>query len=71
MFRVEDAALRQRISERLDALQRAHAGPDTLTPTLRLLDGRRRAEAPWMSPSLYVFVADTPLRRRAITPAGD
>lgn len=71
MFRVEDAALRQRVSERLDALQRSHAGPDTLTPTLRLLDGRRRAEAPWMSPSLYVFVADTPLRRRAITPAGD
>ena len=57
--------------ERLDALQRAHVGRDTLTPTLRLLDGQRRAEAPWMSPSLYVFVADTPLRRRPITPADD
>lgn len=71
MFRVEDAALRQRIGDRLASLQRDHAGHDTLTPTLRLLDGQRRAEAPWMSPSLYVFVADAPLRRRPITPADD
>jgi hypothetical protein len=71
MFRVEDAPLRQRIAERLATLQRTHAGRDALTATLHLLDGQRRAEAPWMPPSLYVFVADAPLRRRTVTPAGD
>ncbi|MFO0630595.1 MAG: hypothetical protein U0325_33895 [Polyangiales bacterium] len=71
MFRAEEAALRQRIHDRLRTLQRAQAGRDDLTPTLRVLDGQRQAEAPWLSPSLYVFIADAPLRRRRVTPAGD
>ncbi len=52
-------------------LQRSHGGRERLSATLRLLEGQRRAEAPWMSPGLYVFVADAPLRRRPITPAVD
>jgi len=40
-------------------------------PEEQELDGERRADAPWMSASLYVFVADAPLRRRPITPAAD
>lgn len=71
MFRVDDAELRQRIVERIARLQRSDRGHDPFTETLRLLDGERRADAPWMSASLYVFVADAPLRRRPITPAAD
>lgn len=71
MFRVEDPGLRQRITDRIASLQRSRAGRERLSATLRLLDGQRRADAPWMSPGLYVFVADAPLRRRPITPAAD
>lgn len=64
LSRASDEALRVRAESRLQALLRARGGDDPTTALLRASESARRADLPWIWPTLYVFVGGDPLDRR-------
>lgn len=54
--RVEDEAVRERIERRIAAILSETPGADALVQSAAALDGLRRAEYPYMQPTLYLFV---------------
>lgn len=70
LYRVETDELRARVEGRIESLRRENHGADAMLATMRELESTRRTEAPWISPSLFVFVGSTPLQRRGGGPLG-
>lgn len=64
LTRADNATLHQRIEARIGALIGARPESDPLTEPLRALEAARRADVPWMPPTLYVFVGSGALDRR-------
>lgn len=63
LLRSDDPQSREQLETRIARLVRAQPDADAVTASLRALDSARRAEAPWMSPMLYVFAGGSPLQR--------
>lgn len=54
--RVEEEALRERIEQRIAGILSESPGADALVQSAAALEGRRRAEYPYMPATLYLFV---------------
>jgi len=54
--RVEDAAVRTRIEQRIASIQSEAPGADPLVQSASALERTRRAEYPYVEPGLYLFV---------------